>query len=91
MATATCTAFRAVLEDNGLPVGQRVLYERVGFLAALCQDLTTRLVADRWDETSLDVLAAGMDERGEALPSKGWMALRRLGWNTPASASAGAG
>ncbi|MGW1157618.1 hypothetical protein ACWD48_05110, partial [Streptomyces sp. NPDC002519] len=64
MATATCTAFRAVLEDNGLPVGQGVLYERVGFLGALCQDLTTRLVADRWDETSLDVLAAGVDERG---------------------------
>ncbi|MGY0064260.1 zinc ribbon domain-containing protein [Streptomyces sp. LZ34] len=89
MATATCTAFRAVLEDGGHRIGQRVLRERVGFLAGLCRDLTARLVAARWDETSLDVLAAGVDERGEALPSKGWMALRRLGWNThgPASGS----
>ncbi|MHB9861528.1 zinc ribbon domain-containing protein [Streptomyces sp. YIM S03343] len=88
MATATCTAFGAVLEDGGHRVGQRVLCERVGFLAALCQDLAARLVAARWDETALDVLAAGVDERGEALPSKGWMALRRLGWNTPGPASA---
>ena len=35
MATATCTAFRAVLEDGGQRVGQRVLCERVGFLAGL--------------------------------------------------------
>ncbi|WKX09627.1 zinc ribbon domain-containing protein [Streptomyces sp. NL15-2K] len=89
-ATATCTAFRAVVEDGGHRVGQRVLYERVGFLAVLCRDLTARLVAARWDETSLEVLAPGVDERGEVLPSKGWMALRRLGWNTPGPASASA-
>ncbi|MEU5027938.1 zinc ribbon domain-containing protein, partial [Streptomyces milbemycinicus] len=76
------------MEDGGHRVGQRVLYERVGFLSVLCRDLTARLVVARWDETSLDVLAAGVDERGEALPSKGWMALRRLGWNIPAPASA---
>src|SRR5690349_2294507 len=57
-ATATCTAFRAVLEDGGHRIGQRVLYERVGFLAALCRDLTVRLVGAWWDEASLDVLAA---------------------------------
>jgi hypothetical protein len=77
MATATCTAFGAVLEDGGHRVGQRVLYERVGFLSVLCRDLTVGLLAARWDETSLDVLAAGVDERGKSLPSKGWMALRR--------------
>ncbi|MGY0064571.1 zinc ribbon domain-containing protein [Streptomyces sp. LZ34] len=90
MATATCTAFGAVLEDGGQRVGQRVLYERVGFLGVLCRDLTAGLVAARWDETSLDVLAAGVDRRGEVLPSKGWMALRRLGWNTPDPAPASA-
>ncbi|MBW5482913.1 zinc ribbon domain-containing protein [Streptomyces bambusae] len=88
MATATCTAFRAVLEDGGLRVGQRVLHERVGFLSVLCRDLTAELVAARWDETSLDALAAGVDERGEPLPSKGWMAVRRLGWNAPGPAPA---
>ncbi|MFD3931817.1 zinc ribbon domain-containing protein [Streptomyces sp. NPDC058614] len=80
MSTATCTAFHGVLESTGERVGQRVLLERVGFLAQLSRELTGALVASRWDEASLDVLAAGVDERGEVLPSKGWMALRRLNW-----------
>ncbi|MFD9325775.1 hypothetical protein [Streptomyces sp. NPDC060065] len=80
MATATCTAFSGVLEDTGERVGRRVLLERVGFLAQLSQNLTGALVACRWDEDSLDVLAAAVDERGKDLPSKGWMAIRRLGW-----------
>ncbi|MEU9291595.1 zinc ribbon domain-containing protein, partial [Streptomyces sp. NPDC048275] len=80
MATATCTAFSGVLEGTGERVGQRVLLERVGFLAELSRTLTGALVAARWDEACLDVLAAGVDERGEALPSKGWMAMRRLHW-----------
>ncbi|MGW1800648.1 zinc ribbon domain-containing protein [Streptomyces sp. NPDC001984] len=80
MATATCSAFRGVLESSGERVGQRVLLERVGFWAELSRELTGALVASRWDEDSLDVLAAGVDERGEALPSKGWMAMRRLNW-----------
>ncbi|WP_406417033.1 hypothetical protein OH809_36760 [Streptomyces sp. NBC_00873] len=80
MATATCTAFRGVLEGSGERVGQGLLWERVGFWARLSQELTGALVASRWDEDSLDVLAAGVDERGEDLPSKGWMAIRRLNW-----------
>ncbi|MDH6626340.1 hypothetical protein M2271_004157 [Streptomyces sp. LBL] len=80
VATATCTAFSGVLEGTGELVGQRVLLERVGFLAELSQTLTGALVAARWDENSFDMLAAGVDERGEVLPSKGWMALRRLNW-----------
>ncbi|MFD0033201.1 zinc ribbon domain-containing protein [Streptomyces sp. NPDC127172] len=80
MATASCTAFRGVLESSGERVGQGLLFERVGFLAELSQELTGALVASRWDEDSLDVLAGGVDERGESLPSKGWMAMRRLNW-----------
>ncbi|MGW6158862.1 zinc ribbon domain-containing protein, partial [Streptomyces sp. NPDC055144] len=80
MATASCTAFRGVLESSGERVGQGLLFERVGFLAELSQELTGALVASRWDEDSLDVLAGGVDERGEGLPSKGWMAMRRLNW-----------
>ncbi|MDH6623032.1 hypothetical protein M2271_000819 [Streptomyces sp. LBL] len=80
MATATCTAFAGVLEATGERIGQRGLLERVGFLARLGRTLTGALVAARWDENSFDVLAAGVDERGEVLPSKGWMALRRLNW-----------
>ncbi|WP_405879078.1 transposase [Streptomyces sp. NBC_01384] len=89
MATATCTAFSGVLEGSGERVGQRVLLERVGFLAELSRELAGALVAARWDEDSLDVLAAGVDGRGEALPSKGWMALRRLTWPQDVPSPAG--
>jgi hypothetical protein len=80
VATATCTAFAGVVEGSGERVGQALLYERVGFLAGLSRELTGRLLASRWDEASLDVLAAGVDGQGKDLPSKGWMAMRRLGW-----------
>ncbi|WP_406384578.1 hypothetical protein [Streptomyces sp. NBC_01618] len=65
MATATCTAFRGVVESSGERVGQGLLFERVGFLAGLGQTLTGALVASRWDEDCLDVLAAGVDERDQ--------------------------
>ncbi|GAB2808470.1 hypothetical protein GCM10027073_46470 [Streptomyces chlorus] len=89
VATATCTAYSGVLEATGERVGQRTLLERVGFLARLSQELTGALVASRWDEESLDVLAAGLDARGEALPAKGWMALRRLEWTGEVTPAAG--
>ncbi|WP_371582066.1 hypothetical protein [Streptomyces sp. NBC_01314] len=89
MATAPCTAFRGVVEGSGERVGGRLLYQRVSYLSELCADLTRQLVAARWDEDSLDVLAAGVDGQGEALPSKGWMALRRLGWARAAAPAAG--
>ena len=89
MATAPCTAFEGVVEGSGEHVGQALLYERVGFLAGLSRKLTSALVAARWDEASLQVLAAGVDGRGEPLPSKGWMALRRLNWARDAVPAAG--
>ncbi|MFJ9480811.1 hypothetical protein ACIRRI_38405 [Streptomyces mirabilis] len=89
MATATCTAFRGVVESTGERVGQRVLLERVGFLARLSRTLTGPLVVSRWDEVCLDVLAAGVNERGEDLPSKGRMALRRLHWPQTVTPPAG--
>ncbi|WP_246567989.1 hypothetical protein [Streptomyces flaveus] len=89
MATAPCTAFGGVVEGSGERVGQALLHERVGFLAQLSHELTRSLVASRWDEASLDVLAAGVDGRGEPLPSKGWMAVRRLNWARNAVPAAG--
>ncbi|MEV6589023.1 zinc ribbon domain-containing protein [Streptomyces acidicola] len=89
MATAPCTAFCGVVEDSGERVGERLLYQRVSFLAGLCGGLTRQLVAARWDEDCLDVLAGGVDGQGERLPSKGWMALRRLGWAQAAAPVAG--
>ncbi|WP_435108350.1 zinc ribbon domain-containing protein [Nocardiopsis synnemataformans] len=38
------------------------------------------LLAERWNTTDVDVLAAGVDAGGGKLPSNAWMALRRLGW-----------
>jgi hypothetical protein len=61
----------------------------VGFLAGLSRELTGALVAARWDEESLDVLAAGVDGQGQALPAKGWMALRRLNWPQTVTSPAG--
>ncbi|WP_371578964.1 zinc ribbon domain-containing protein [Streptomyces sp. NBC_01314] len=78
-----------MVEGSGEQVGQRLLWERVSFLASLCREPTGRLVASRWDEGSLDVLAAGLDGRGEDLPSKGWMAMRRLHWAGDAAPAEG--
>ncbi|MHA5054049.1 hypothetical protein [Streptomyces sp. SD15] len=91
MAAATCTAFGAVLEASGERAGRPVLYERISHLAAWCEQLTRSPVAAGWDEASLDMLAAGVDENGGKLPSKGWMALRRLGWTRPAGTEAAPG
>ncbi|MER5183853.1 transposase [Streptomyces sp. NPDC002896] len=78
-----------MVESSGERVGRRLLFERVSFLTDLCGDLTRQLVAARWDEDSLDVLAAGVDGQGESLPSKGWMALRRLSWAKAATPAEG--
>jgi len=79
-ATASCTAYRAVVEATGEPLGQRQLAERVGWMAALAQQLADSIVTAHWTDGDLDALAAGVDAAGRDLPSKGWMALRRLGW-----------
>jgi hypothetical protein len=84
-ATATCTAYRAVIDATGELVGQRQLAERVGWLAALASHLTEQILAARWTEKDLDTLAAGVDEAGRPLPAKGWMALRRLRWTAAAA------
>jgi hypothetical protein len=83
VATATCSAFRGVVEGSGERVGERLLYERVSYLASLGQELTRGLVASRWDEDSLDALAAGVDGRGEELPSKGGWRCAAWAGSTP--------
>ncbi|MFD1536174.1 zinc ribbon domain-containing protein [Nonomuraea guangzhouensis] len=80
-ATASCTAHAAMVEATGEVVSQVLLVRRVAWLAALAGDVSARLVAVRWTAADLDVLAGGVGLDGRVLPSKGWMALRRLGWN----------
>ncbi|MEU4159106.1 transposase [Actinoplanes sp. NPDC026670] len=82
-ATATCTAFGAVTDD-GVPIPAPVLLERVTWLSALVRQMTTELLAARWDAGSLAALVAGVGPDGRELPSNGWMAMRRLGWTATA-------
>ena len=79
-ATATCTAFRAVEDATGELVPARLLAERVALLAALTQHMTAAMVAAHWNDGDLATLGSKIGPDGRALPAKGWMALRRLGW-----------
>jgi Putative transposase DNA-binding domain len=83
-ATATCTAFRAVDETTGQVVTAHLLVERVGLLAALIRTMTTSMVAAHWNDGDLGRVGSGVGPDGRALPAKGWMALRRLGWHAAA-------
>ncbi|MBT2229578.1 zinc ribbon domain-containing protein [Nonomuraea sp. NEAU-A123] len=80
IATASCTAYAAVAEVSGEVVPGGLLVRRVAWLSGLARDLTAHLVAARWNAADLDALASGVGLDGRVLPSKGWMALRRLGW-----------
>jgi hypothetical protein len=84
-STASCTAYRAVSgapRSAGVqaPVGGRVLAQRVGWLADLVALMAAAVVAGRWSDADLAVVAGGVGPDGRPLPSKGWMAVRRLGW-----------
>ncbi|WP_189138792.1 zinc ribbon domain-containing protein [Nonomuraea glycinis] len=80
VSTASCRAFRAVLEASGEMLGERTLAERVSWLAAVIRQVAAGVVAGRWNRADLDRLDAGVGLDGRALPAKGWMAVRRLGW-----------
>ena len=69
-----------VEEKTGEVLATGVLVERVGWAAALVSGMVAALLAERWNAADVDVLAAGEDAGGRALPSNAWMALRRLGW-----------
>jgi hypothetical protein len=83
-ATVTCTAFRAVEDATGELVPAQLLAHRVGLLAALTQRMTAAMVAARWNDCDLATLGSKVGPDGRALPAKGWMALRRLGWDAVA-------
>ncbi|WP_162641826.1 hypothetical protein [Streptosporangium sp. 'caverna'] len=86
MATAPCTAYRAALETSGEAVGERTLVRRVSWLAALAQTMATQVLTERWTGSALTDLASGKSSDGRPLPTKGWMAVRRLGWGCTAPA-----
>jgi hypothetical protein len=83
-ACAPCLLRRAVDEHTGEPLSASVLAQRVSWAADLVAGMAADLVAAHWNTTDVDVLAAGEDADGRALPSNAWMALRRLGWTVTA-------
>ncbi|MEU1046010.1 zinc ribbon domain-containing protein [Streptomyces sp. NPDC005897] len=53
----------------------------------LVSGMTSRLLAEHWNATDVDILASGKDAGGRKLPPNASMALRRLGWAVTAPAS----
>ncbi|MEV0219962.1 zinc ribbon domain-containing protein [Streptomyces sp. NPDC050704] len=69
-----------VEEKTGEVLSAAVLAARVGWAADLVSGMVATLLAGHWNAADVDMLAAGEDATGRALPSNAWMALRRLGW-----------
>ncbi|MBB5784256.1 zinc ribbon domain-containing protein [Nonomuraea jabiensis] len=75
------------MEDKtGEAVSPGALAMRVGWCAELVSGMAARLLAEHWNGADVALLAGGVDASGRRLPSKAWMALRRLGWTTSAPA-----
>ncbi|MEV0224433.1 zinc ribbon domain-containing protein [Streptomyces sp. NPDC050704] len=77
---------RGVEEKTGEVLPAAVLAERVGWAADLVSGMVATLLAGHGNTADVDVLAAGEDAQGRALPSNAWMALRRLGWTVGSDA-----
>lgn len=71
-----------VVESTGEMLTTAQVVQRVGWLTAVASGMATRLLAEHWSPADLALLAAGVGLDGRKLPSSGWMALRRLGWET---------
>jgi hypothetical protein len=54
IATATCTAYRAIVEKTGAVVPTEMVVARVGWLTGLTQALAAAVIAERWTEKALD-------------------------------------
>ena len=80
MGTATCSAYRGREADTGELIATSELIQRVSWLADLVTAMADNLLSQHWSETSLTILASGVDLEGKPLPSKAYTALRRLGW-----------
>ncbi|MEU9717094.1 zinc ribbon domain-containing protein [Streptomyces sp. NPDC047976] len=81
------TVLRAgVDEGSGEALPAAVLADRVGWCADLVSGMVAELLSTHWNTTDVDVLAGGQDAGGRKLPSKAWMALRRLGWTADCGA-----
>jgi len=82
-STATCTARTPVVVATGELIPEAVLVERVSYALDLQTELAAPIFAARYAADGLTTLAAGLDATGRKLPSRGYVALRRLGWTEP--------
>lgn len=69
------------VQCHGQALSAREVAERVGWLVGLTRTAAEGLVEQAWNEPALRALASGVDGQGRRLPSNGWMAARRLGWD----------
>jgi IS605 OrfB family transposase len=69
-------------EETGEALSAAAVAERVAWCAALVKGMAAQLMAAHWEAGDLRALASGRDGLGRPLPSRAWMALRRLGWGT---------
>jgi IS605 OrfB family transposase len=69
-------------EKTGEALTAAMVTERVSWCASIVSGMTARLVAGRWNAADVAALASGAGPDGRPLPSRAWMALRRLAWDT---------
>jgi len=75
---------RGVDEGSGHVLSAAVVAGRADWLAALARGMTAALLEEHWSAGDVRALASGLDALGRPLPSRAWMACRRLGWNAAA-------
>jgi hypothetical protein len=69
-----------VEEKTGELLPPAVVAQRVAWCADLVGGMVTAVLAQHWNASDVARLASGVDAGDQALPSSGWMAMRRLGW-----------
>jgi hypothetical protein len=80
IATAPCVARTGVTSPDGVVVSAKELYQRVEWLAGITRGIARDILATHWNQSSFDVLNAGVGPDGRKLPSQAAIATRRLGW-----------
>ena len=82
IATVSCIA-RTGVSPDGVKVSARELLERATWLSDIASDISQRILTQRWNPETFTMLETGVDAGGVKLASKGYVALRSLGWREP--------
>ena len=79
-STATCRAYDGVDTTTGEALPAATVAERVGWAASLAAAHARSVVAAGYTPDQLATLAEGVGPDGRRLPSRGYVAARRLAW-----------